>query len=65
MEPRHSLLASAGGGLDQSTATGKRHRSSYVDGGRLIGGRGVIFPGSYRFVVGNPSRQQLNVALGE
>jgi hypothetical protein len=48
MEPQHPLLASAGSGLDQSTSTGKRYRSSYVGGGRLIGGRGVIFPDSHR-----------------
>ena len=41
----HPLLASAGGGLDQSTPYRKRPRTGYVGDGRLIGGRGVIFPG--------------------
>jgi len=48
LEPLHPLLASAGGGLDQSATTlRKRHHSSYVVDGCLSGGRGVIFPDSY------------------
>ncbi|WP_233128812.1 transposase [Synechococcus sp. 8F6] len=43
-----ALLASAGRGLDQPTATRNRARSSYVDVGCLNGSRGVIFSGSYR-----------------
>jgi hypothetical protein len=34
--------------LDQSTTTGKQHQTSYLGDGRLIGGRGVIFPGGHR-----------------
>jgi hypothetical protein len=30
--------------LDQSTTTRKQHQTSYLGDGRLIGGRGVIFP---------------------
>jgi hypothetical protein len=48
MEPKHPLLAAAGGGLDQSATDRKQRPCGYVDDGRLIGGRGVIFPGSYR-----------------
>jgi hypothetical protein len=40
--------------LDQSTTTGKQHQTSYLGDGRLIGGRGVIFPGGHRV-----SRQRL------
>ena len=51
------MLASTGGGLDQSAATRKRRHCGYVGDGCLTGGRGVIFPGSYRFtgamVLGN------------
>jgi hypothetical protein len=43
-----TLLASAGGRLDQSTTSRKHHPSDYVGDGRLIRGRGVIFPGSHR-----------------
>jgi hypothetical protein len=43
------MLESTGGGLDQSAATRKRRHCSYVGDGCLTGGRGVIFPGSYRF----------------
>jgi hypothetical protein len=42
------LLASARGGVDQSPTLRKRTPSSYFGKGRLMGGRGVIFPGSYR-----------------
>ena len=48
MESQHPLLASAGGGLDQSTTSGKSCQNGYVGNGRLNGGRGVIFPGSHR-----------------
>ena len=48
MEPVRSVLASAKGGLDQSAITGKQHHYGYVGDGRLIGGRGVIFPASHR-----------------
>ncbi|WP_255094483.1 DDE-type integrase/transposase/recombinase [Synechococcus sp. J7-Johnson] len=48
LESKHPLLATPGVGLDQSTASRKRHRSSYVRDGHQIGGRGVIFTGSYR-----------------
>ena len=48
LESIHPLLASAGGGLDQSATTGKRRHCEYVGDGRLIGGRGFIFPGSHR-----------------
>ena len=42
------MLESTGGGLDQSAATRKRRHCGYVGNGCLTGGRGVIFPGSYR-----------------
>jgi hypothetical protein len=42
------FLVSAGGGLDQSTAAGKRRCSSYVGHGRPNDGRGGIFPDSRR-----------------
>jgi hypothetical protein len=44
MELKAPLLASVGCGLDQS-ATGRKR---YVDYGRLIDDRGVIYLGSYR-----------------
>jgi hypothetical protein len=44
----HALLASTGGGLDQSTTTGNRTEVSYVDDGCLNSDRGVIFPSSHR-----------------
>ena len=40
-------MASAGGGLEQSSASSKRHHSGDVGDRSLIGGRGVIFPGSH------------------
>jgi hypothetical protein len=40
------LLASAGGGQDQSTSIGNRIQDCYVDDGCLNSSRGVIFPGS-------------------
>jgi hypothetical protein len=46
------MLESTGGGLDQSAATRKRRHCGYVGDGCLTGGRGVIFPGSYRWVAG-------------
>jgi hypothetical protein len=48
LEPQHPLLATTRGGLDQSTTTGNQHQTSYLGDGRLIGGRGVIFPGGHR-----------------
>jgi hypothetical protein len=42
------LLASAGGGVDQSPTLRKQPPSGYFGKGRLMGGRGVIFPGSHR-----------------
>jgi hypothetical protein len=48
LEPVNPLLASAGGGLDQSAASGQKPNSGYVDNGCLTGSRGVIFPGSHR-----------------
>lgn len=48
MEPKRPLLARARGGIDQSTATGKRHHCGYVGDGRLTSGRGGIFPDSHR-----------------
>jgi hypothetical protein len=47
------MLESTGGGLDQSAATRKRRHCGYVGDGCLTGGRGVIFPGSYRASVPN------------
>ena len=47
LERQHQLLASARGGLDQSTTSRKHRPSDYVGNGRVISGRGVIFPGSY------------------
>ena len=55
MEQQHPLLASAGGGLDQSTASRNRPRTGYVVDGYLTGGRGVIFPGSHRGGAGTSS----------
>jgi hypothetical protein len=43
-----SLLASARGGLDQSTASRNRIQDSYVEYDCLSRSRGVIFPGSHR-----------------
>jgi hypothetical protein len=34
--------------LDQSTASGRRIQTSYVDDGCLNSSRSIIFPGSYR-----------------
>ncbi len=51
LEPVHPLLASAGGGLDQSTASGQEPSSGYIGNGCLTGSRGVIFPGSYRSIL--------------
>jgi hypothetical protein len=48
MEWQHPLLASAGGGLDQSASTRKWHQSSQVVDCRLIGDRDVSIPGSDR-----------------
>jgi len=48
LEPFHALLASAGGGVDQSPTLRKRTPSVYLGKGRLMDGRGVIFPVSYR-----------------
>jgi hypothetical protein len=48
VEPQHPLLASTGGGLDQSTASGQEPSSGYIGNGCLTGSRGVIFPGSHR-----------------
>lgn len=48
LEPLHPRLASTGGGVDQSAATRKRRHCGFVGDGCLIGGRGVIFPGSHR-----------------
>jgi hypothetical protein len=42
------LLASAGSGMDQSSTRRKCTPVRYLGKGRLMGGRGVIFPGSYR-----------------
>ena len=53
LESNHPLLASAGGGLDRSTISGKHHPSDYIGAGRLFRGRGDIFPGSHRSA--NPS----------
>jgi hypothetical protein len=58
LESRHPLLASAVGGLDQSTASRKRHRTGYVVDGCLTGGRGIIFPDSHRE---NPAEQRQGV----
>jgi hypothetical protein len=44
------LLASAGSGMDQSSTRRKCTPVRYLGKGRLMGGRGVIFPGSYRGV---------------
>jgi len=41
-------LASAGSDMDQSSTRTKRTSVGYLGKGRLMGGRGVIFPGSYR-----------------
>jgi len=41
-------LASARSGLDQSTASGRRIQTSYVDDGCLRSSRSVIFPGNHR-----------------
>jgi diadenosine tetraphosphate (Ap4A) HIT family hydrolase len=49
LEPQHPLLASTRGGLDQSAASRKWRHCGYVGDGRLIGDRGVNFPGSHRF----------------
>ena len=47
---RYPLLATTWGGLDQSPTTGRNQsQNGYIGYGRLIGGRGVIFPGSYHF----------------
>ncbi|MEB3361031.1 MAG: hypothetical protein VKI42_02775, partial [Synechococcaceae cyanobacterium] len=54
----HPLLASAGGGLDQSTASGQEPSSGYIGNGCLTGSRGVIFPGSHRT---QPSKQASSV----
>ena len=49
LEPQHTLLASAGSGLYQSSTTEKRHGSSEVSDGRLNGAvGGDIVTGSYR-----------------
>ncbi len=44
----HTLLASARSGLDQSTTSGRRIQTCYVDHLCLISSRGAIFPGSHR-----------------
>jgi hypothetical protein len=41
-------LASAGGDMDQSSTRRKRTPVGYFGKGRLIGGKGVIFPDSHR-----------------
>ena len=43
-----TLLASTGGGLDQSANTGNRTQFSYVCHAYLNGSRGIIFVGGYR-----------------
>jgi hypothetical protein len=43
MESNHPLLASAGGGLDQSSTTRQRHHSGYVGDGRLIAAGAASF----------------------
>jgi len=43
-----TLLALARSGLDQSTASGRRIQTSYVDDGCLNSSRSIIFPGSHR-----------------
>ncbi|MEB3258648.1 MAG: hypothetical protein VKN83_10095, partial [Cyanobacteriota bacterium] len=48
------LLASAGGDMDQSSTRRKRTSVGYLGKGCLMGGRGVIFPGSYRCLVPYP-----------
>jgi len=49
----HTLLASARSGLDQSTTSGRRIQTSYIDDGCLNSSRSIIFPGSHR---GSPGR---------
>ena len=44
----NTVLASTRGGLDQSTTTGRRIPTSYVDDGCLNSSRSIIFPGSHR-----------------
>jgi hypothetical protein len=44
----NTLLATARGGVSQSTTTGRRIPTSYVWRGCLNGSRGIIFPGSHR-----------------
>jgi len=48
LEPQHALLETTGGGVDQSTATRKRHHCRYLGESRLTGSTRIIFPGSYR-----------------
>jgi hypothetical protein len=48
VEPLYTLLASAGGGTDQCSFRTKCAPATYVGKGRLIGGKGVIFPDSHR-----------------
>ena len=45
----HTLLASARNGLDQSTTSGRRIQTSYVDAGCLNSSRSIIFPGYHRY----------------
>lgn len=42
------MLESTGGGLDQSAGIRNHQHCGYVGDGFPTGGRGVIFPGSYR-----------------
>jgi hypothetical protein len=44
LKSRRPLVAPAGGGLDQSTTSGKQRQTVYVGGDSMNGGRGVVFP---------------------
>jgi len=53
-----TLLASARSGLDQSTTSGRRIQTSYVDDGCLNSSMSVIFPGSHRTGGRLPARRK-------
>jgi hypothetical protein len=49
--------------MDQSSTRTKRTSVGYLGKGRLMGGRGVIFPGSYRG--GDKSSQDKDIRLAK